>query len=91
MAEIWPREIANGLDVTYLRNRITPRRIDLTGLAAGETVFGEGFGHPLQVPLTTALWLAGAPMAHPLGPPPPAEVLRNAIEPRKELQNPLGP
>src|SRR5205807_1647879 len=45
-----------------------------------------GLAYPAQVPLTTLLVL-GVPVAHPLGPPPPATVLRNRA-PGTLLQKP---
>jgi len=38
------------------------------------TICHEGFGHPAQVPLTTPA-VDAAPVAHWLGPPPPATVV----------------
>jgi hypothetical protein len=43
----------------------------------------EGLGHPWQVPFTISpLDGDGVPVAQPLGPPPPATVLRRS-EPRR--------
>jgi hypothetical protein len=44
----------------------------------------------LQDPLTTPDF-DGAPVAHSLGPPPPATVVRKSASPVELLQNPLLP